>query len=271
MYRSKEVIRTIMCVLLALLSMQVVAQRAVTPVDSDDLPYEIRLKQAMRAAADTVTTDTIATQEVDTIPSGPLLRGLLITADVSSPIMNLLGTQYGNYEVALELDILHRFFPVLEVGMGMCNYTPEMNNYTFRTPLAPYARLGLNYNFFYKNESESFIGIGLRYGLTYFNYAWDNITLNDTYWDSEVSTSTPMQKAFAHWGEIVATLRVQIYKNFYMGWSGRYRLLINCDTSQYGEPYFIPGFGPKASTFAFTYTIGYNIPFNTKPKEIVSL
>lgn len=258
-------------VLLALLSMQVVAQRVVTPVDSDDLPYEIRMKEAMKAAADTMATDTMVVAEADTLPRGPILRGLLITADVAAPIMNLLGTQYGNYEVAVELDILNRFFPVVEVGVGQCNYTPELSNYTFRSTFAPYARIGVNYNFFFKNESASFLGMGVRYGLTGYEYAWDNITLNDAYWGTDVTLSTPTQKAFAHWGEVVLTLRVQIHKNFYMGWSGRYRLLIECDTSPYGEPYFIPGFGPKASGFGFTYTVGYNIPLYREHKEIVDL
>ena len=117
------------------------------------------------------------------------------------------------------------------------------------------------------------MGVGLRYGLTSFKYNWDNITLSDSYWENTIVTSTPTETAFAHWGEIAVVLRVQIYKNFYMGWSGRYRLLIDCGSSQYGSPYFIPGFGPQEGGFGFTYTIGYNIPFGKKQqeKEIVEL
>jgi hypothetical protein len=241
------------------------AQRIVSPVESNDLPMEIIAKQIEKARLDTIATDTVS--ETKPIHNAPLLGGLLITADISAPVMNLLGTQYGSYEFGVELDLYHRFFPVVELGIGTARYTPLDNNYTFNCAPSLYGRVGVNYNFFYNNGSESFVGIGLRYGLTSFKYNWDNITLSDSYWDSSIVTSTPQETAFAHWGEIAVVLRVQIYKNFYMGWSGRYRLLIDCESSQYGKPYYIPGFGPQEGGFGFTYTVGYNIPFGNKEQE----
>lgn len=272
MWHNSYIKYILLCVVLWTMTVApAMAQRVVTPVESNDLPMEIIAKRAEKARLDTIATDTVAKKEP--IHNAPLLGGLLITADVSAPFMNLLGTQYGSYEVGVELDLYHRFFPVVEVGVGTAQYAPTNNNYTFNCAPSLYGRVGLNYNFFYNNGSESFIGVGLRYGLTTFKYNWDNITLSDNYWDSTVVTSTPYETAFAHWGEIAVVLRVQIYKNFYMGWSGRYRLLIDCGSSQYGNPYFIPGFGPKETAFGFTYTVGYNIPFGNKEqeKEIVEL
>lgn len=272
MWHNKSIQLILLCVALWSLSIvSAAAQRVVTPVESNNLPMEIIAKQVERARRDTIATDTVA--EKKPIHNAPLLGGLLITADISAPVMKLLGTQYGSYEVGLELDLYHRFFPVIELGVGAAQYAPANNNYTFNCTPSLYGRVGLNYNFFYNNGSESFVGIGLRYGLTSFKYNWDNITLNDNYWGSTIVTSTPYETAFAHWGEIAAVLRVQIYKNFYMGLSARYRLLIDCGSSQYGEPYFIPGFGPQAGGFGFTYTVGYNIPFGkkTEEKEIVEL
>lgn len=244
-------------------------QRVVTPVESNDLPIEIQRKN-MDAAADTISTDTVEVKKP--IHNAPLFGGLMLWADISAPVMNVLGTQYGSYEVSLEADFYHRFFPIIEVGMGMSQYTPEGNNYTYRVPLSPYARVGLNYNFFFNNGSESFIGIGARYGLSYFSYQWDNIMLDDPYWDNQEIVATPLQNAFAHWGEVVLNLRVQIVKRFYMGLTGRYKILIECGSSQYGDPYYIPGFGLKEGGFGFTYTVGYNLPLGVKKqKEIVNL
>ncbi len=251
--------------------MQTKAQRVVSPVDSNDLPQEVLLRKSQHEA-DMAAADTMAVEDNESKSKydAPLLGGVLISADLAAPVMNLLGTQYGNYEVAAELDVYHRFFPVVELGVGYAKYHPEDNNYTYRTNAAIYGRIGLNYNFFYGNGSNSFVAIGARYGMTGFSYWWDNVTLNDYYWDSEVEISTPKQNAFAHWGEIVVALRVQVVKNFYMGWSGRYRLLIGCSTSPYGSPYYIPGMGVKDSGFGFTYTIGYQIPIKTKepPKDV---
>lgn len=266
MWRLNDIVR-ILCVVLCVFVCQTIdAQRVVTPVESNDLPFELQKKEAAKSLADTIATDTVET--IKSVYKAPLFGGLLLTADIAAPFMNILGTQYGNYEVALEADFYHRFFPVLEVGVGMAQYTPDENNYTFKCNPAPYARLGLNYNFFYNNGSESFISAGVRYGLSGFSYQWQDVTINDPYWGAIDNISTPSQHAFAHWGEIVIALRVQVYRNFYMGWSGRYRLLIGCGTSTYGDPYFIPGFGPKDTAFGFTYTIGYRLPIGTKKKEI---
>ena len=266
MWRMTDIWRVLFVALCVGLFQSLTAQRVVTPVESNDLPFELQKKEVAKAVADTAVVDTVETHEPR--HNAPLWGGLMLTADLAAPAMNLFGTQYGNYEVALEADLYHRFFPVVEVGVGMANYTPEENNYTYKCNPALYARIGANYNFFYNNGSESFIAAGLRYGLTGFSYQWQDVTLNDPYWGTVENVSTPAQRTFAHWGEIVIALRVQIYRNFYMGWSGRYRLLLGCGASSYGDPYFIPGFGPKDTSFAFTYTIGYRLPIGTKKKEI---
>lgn len=259
MLRNNSIIYIGFLMIVMLFSLQSEAQRVVTPVESNDLPLEY---QPRKAATDTLSQDSV---DVKTpIHKAPLFGGLMLTLDLASPAMNLFGTQYGNYEVALEADIYHRFFPVVEFGIGRADYTPIDNNYTYRCFVAPYLRLGANYNFFFNNGSESFIGAGVRYGMSPFSYMWDNIALDDPYWGTMVETSTPKQSTFAHWGELVAVLRVQVYKNFYMGWSARYRILFGCGTSEYGDPYFIPGFGPKNSGFGFTYTIGYRLPIGNK-------
>lgn len=247
------------------------AQRVITPVESNDLPLEVRKRQQEKIDR-TMNVDTMATtpppsEEKEPKYKAPLFGGLLLTADIASPVMNLFGQQYGNYEVALEADFLHRFFPVVELGIGYADNTPEDNNYTFKCAPSLYGRIGVNYNFFYNNGSESFFALGARYGLTHFSYSWDNVRLDDSYWGSVDVVSIPQQKAFAHWAEIVIALRIQVYRNFYMGWSARYRILIGCGSSSYGEPMFIPGFGPSSGGFGFTYTVGYRLPLGGKNKE----
>lgn len=248
------------------------AQRVITPVESNDLPLEVRRRQQEQAnrvlGADTVATPPPSTEEKEPKHKAPLFGGLLLTADIASPVMNLFGQQYGNYEVALEADFFHRFFPVVEIGIGYADNTPDDNNYTYKCAPSLYGRVGMNYNFFYNNGSESFFSLGARYGLTYFSYSWDNVRIDEPYWGSEAIVSIPGQKAFAHWAELVVALRVQVYKDFYMGWSGRYRFMIGCGSSAYGEPMFVPGFGPSAGGFGFTYTIGYRLPIGgSKDKE----
>ena len=76
------------------------------------------------------------------------------------------------------------------------------------------------------------------------------------------------QKSWAHWGELLGGLRVQVYKNFYMGWTVRYRLMFSHKKNTYSQPWYIPGFGTDSSPFGFTYTVGYRFSFGKKEKKI---
>lgn len=258
--------------LISYVSCPVVAQRIVTPVESNDLPLEIQKKIAAEAAQQAKDSIDVAAKDSANaekkMAKKDIFGGIMLTADISSPVMNLFGVQYGNYEVALEVDLMHQIFPVVEFGVGYAHYTPEDNNYTYSCEPSFYGRVGFNYNFLYKNGSKSFITVGARYGLSSFSYSWQNISLYDSYWNTQITTDTPRQTALAHWGEVVVALRVQVYKNFYMGFSGRYRIMVGCDSSEYGAPYFVPGFGPKEQAFGFTYVVGYDLPIAKKKKDV---
>lgn len=106
--RSRKTCVTIYCLLLAIcICVPAGAQRVITPVESNDLPLEVRKRQQEkmnRVLTDTVTTPPPSTEEKEPKHKAPLFGGLLLTADIASPVMNLFGQQYGNYEVALEAD-----------------------------------------------------------------------------------------------------------------------------------------------------------------------
>lgn len=60
---------------------------------------------------------------------------------------------------------------------------------------------------------------------------------------------------------------MQVYKNFYMGWTVRYRLMFSHKKNTYSQPWYIPGFGTDSSPFGFTYTVGYRFSFGKKMKR----
>ncbi len=227
------------------------AQRRVTPVDPLATPQV------------TVETDTVAvTEEEPEKPKvkghiHPLWNGLQVSVNVMDGIANLFGQSYGNYELAVELDLYNRFFPVWEIGVGRADNTPEGLNFTYRTRASLYNRVGMNYNFKYNDESKSFFYIGLRYGFSFFSYNIDDITITDPYWQESETLSIAHQKSWAHWGELLGGVRVQVCKNFYMGWTARYHYLFGSKENESSTLWFIPGYGTESSPFGFTYTLGY--------------
>ena len=197
-----------------------------------------------------------------------MLNGLSVNVNILDGIANLFGQSYGNYEIAAELDLHNRFFPVWEIGIGHADNTPEGLNFTYRNKASLYNRVGMNYNFGYNKTAMSFFYIGIRYGFSFFTYDIDNILVESPYWGESEKLQITGQKSWAHWGELLGGLRVQVYKNFYMGWTVRYRLMFSHKKNTYSQPWYIPGFGTDSSPFGFTYTVGYRFSFGKKEKKI---
>ena len=239
-----------------------VAQRRVTPVDPT----------AKREIVPVQTDSVVAEPEEPEIKGYlyPLFNGLSVNVNILDGIANLFGQSYGNYEIAAELDLHNRFFPVWEIGIGHADNTPEGLNFTYRNKASLYNRVGMNYNFGYNKTAMSFFYIGIRYGFSFFTYDIDNILVESPYWGESEKLQITGQKSWAHWGELLGGLRVQVYKNFYMGWTVRYRLMFSHKKNTYSQPWYIPGFGTDSSPFGFTYTVGYRFSFGKKEKKIES-
>lgn len=246
-------------ILFVLAVFSTVAQRRITPVDPTTK------RDTVTVQPDSLVDQSDEEPEIEGYLF-PLLNGLMVNVNILDGVTHLFGQSYGNYEITAELDLHNRFFPVWEVGIGYADNTPDDLNFTYRNKPALYNRVGMNYNFGYNKEEMSYFYIGLRYGFTFFSYDIDNISIDNAYWEESESLRIAGQKSWAHWGELLGGLRVQVYKNFYMGWTARYRLMFGYKKNSYSEPWYIPGFGPKGSPFGFTYTVGYRFSLGKKEK-----
>jgi hypothetical protein len=107
---------------------------------------------------------------------------------------------------------------------------------------------------------------GIRYGYAFFNDYADNIIIKDNYWGN--FTGDLYKKSLhASWVEFVAGFKVELFTNFFLGWSLRGRVLISKTKSERPDPYWIPGFGKgnAKTSVGFNYSIFYNIPlYKTK-------
>lgn len=207
----------------------------------------------------------IVNEQGDTIKyMYPKFNGVTIGADLFSPITNLIGQKFGNYEMSIDVGFYNRFYPVYEFGISYADETPDGSNYTYKLSPSFYNRVGLNYNILYNKDVPGIFYVGLRYGVSFAKYELSNISISEPYWEENLTgLSIPSSKSVAHWGELVMGLQVKLYKGLMMGWSVRYRALFA--TSQKGDArqWIIPGFGKRNSPLGFTFTINYRI----SPKE----
>lgn len=167
------------------------AQRRVTPVTprepgstpqiTTNLKQQVdssRLVTTIDAHGNTVMVDTVTGLEfVDSTllkappkMEYPLLHEVIAGVNVWDPIMRALGQKYGLGDVWAELSMHNRYFPFFAVGLGTINETPVDKNFTFKSPVAPYFKIGGSYNFFYNSNPDYRLQMGLRYGFT--TYKW---------------------------------------------------------------------------------------------------
>ena len=126
-----------------------------------------------------------------------------------------------------------------------------------------------------KKEKNSYLYAGLRYAFSSFKYdvstlpandpIWGDVignpSLEDDYWGGSVPFSHLGMKGSVQWLEIVLGGKVRIYKNFNMGWSVRMKYKTSASTGEYGDPWYVPGYGKyKSNNMGITYSLIYKLP-----------
>ncbi len=193
------------------------------------------------------------------------LRGLYLSGDVFGYIYPLfVKDRYYSSELSATLDIANRFFPTVEVGIGHTDMVSELYEIGYRTR-TPYYRVGMDYNMQYKSDKPGYIFLGARVGYTSFDYTVDAPPLVDPVWGDEAPVQFADVPCRAVWAEAVGGVRAEVAKNFYMGWSLRYKYPIYRGPIANGGPWYVPGFGAgKKGVLGATYTIGYYFNFIRK-------
>lgn len=260
----------------------VMAQRRVTPVEPvpngtpETKPTEMDRTNVVERTDDkgnVVLVDTLSGSEfVDTLAvvpktakmQYPLWNAVTVGVNIWDPIMRILGQQYGGADVWAELSLHNRYKPVIEFGLSAANITPEEMNYTFKSSLAPYFKLGINYNIFYNSNSNYQFNVGLRYAFTTYSYEVVNVTVNEGYWDDPSHFSLPSARSTAGWLEVVAGVKVLIAKPVSLGWNVKYCAKLHESAAPYGEPMYIPGFGKRKNPLSVSFSVMYTLELNGK-------
>ena len=192
-----------------------------------------------------------------------LFQGVLVGVDVFGFLNQALGSDIKTTEVSVEANLLNRFFPVVELGYGSIDTTDDETDIHFKTS-APFFRIGANYNVFYKKPHlPGYFTVGLRYGLSSFDYDVKAPALVDPNWGgTQVPIDYTGVKCNVGWLELVLGLKTNVYKDFYMGFTVRYRSRLSMTKNENSEPYYIPGYGRgKSSNWGITYNLIYKLPF----------
>ena len=261
------------------------AQRRVTPVTprepgstpqiTTNLKQQVdssRLVTTIDAHGNTVMVDTVTGLEfVDSTllkappkMEYPLLHEVIAGVNVWDPIMRALGQKYGLGDVWAELSMHNRYFPFFAVGLGSINETPVDKNFTFKSPVAPYFKIGGSYNFFYNSNPDYRLQMGLRYGFTTYKWSALDVTVDEGYWGTPSTYSLKDIGNTAGYLEVTFGIKVKIAGNFSAGWTIVYHSILHESKSAYGNPMYISGYGKRNGAISGNFSIMYTIPINKK-------
>ncbi len=163
-------------------------------------------------------------------------------------------------EASVDFEIHKNIYPVFELGYNSISESEELFDYSAG---GVYARTGMDYNFLpMKDRSvHHSMTIGFRYGMSVFSHSAENVQIANSYW-SEYMPEPYENNLTGHWLEIVGGLKTELVPNLFLGWSVRYKILLNPGMDPAMIPELIPGYstGGENRAFGFSYSILYKIP-----------
>lgn len=194
-----------------------------------------------------------------------LLQGVDVGVNIWDPVMMLFGQKHGLIGFNASVNLHNRYFPAMEIGLGRASLTSEQPGFHYSSPLAPYFKIGADYNFLYNSKQAYKWFAGLRYGFSTFRWQVDGVNPAPGYWGDVPPLAIPTQNATAGWVEFNIGLSVQLWRNFSAGWRIILHSLIHQSSNVHGKPWYTPGYGTSgmiSGSFSFTY----HIPFRSKPE-----
>jgi hypothetical protein len=180
-------------------------------------------------------------------------------------LIGLVKTQV--YDDRTDLDFaadiaLNKYLLALEGGRYDRLYEGETYLYEVQ---GTYFRVGIDKNFMFKDREGTALFLGLRHGRARVNH---QITYDftDRDWGLFEGNRRTANGLNANWMELVAGLRVRIYRELWMGYTGRLKFGLKAEDTGGVEIYDVPGYGltSENSYWGFNYYLQYRIPFKKR-------
>lgn len=197
-------------------------------------------------------------QVLNTEKSYEWVRGIRLGCDLSRFGVPFFQNGRTATEFSIDTEIKRDLFPTFELGFE--NSKVNNDRITYKSN-GLYGRVGVDYNILKRENptSRNVFFVGMRYGFSAAKQETD-WNIKPGYWEGAPSGSSS-DILGTHWMELATGLKVEVLKNFFLGWSIRGRILFSgTDVENY--PYAIPGYGngAKGANLGMNYSIYYSIP-----------
>lgn len=226
-------------------------------------------------------------QEQDTVVPTKMQRyGLRVGLDLQHLARTVYDKDFKGFEITADYRLSKKIYFAGEIGTE--NKTTDDDYLNFTTK-GTYIKAGIDFNA-YENwlNMENMIYIGFRYGFStfsqnlnrytiYYNTAPEGNTLPpginlppNYFEDNTVLADKNYGGLSAHWAEVVAGIKAEIFNNLFIGFSARLNYLITDKKPDNFDNLYIPGFNRTYDGkfgVGFNYTVSYFIPLYKKKAE----
>lgn len=240
-------------------SFPAVARRTVTPVGTE----ETSRPNLADSLPGNLWVDSVAAAQPKVIGNiYPLWDAVQVSVDVWPAVNRAFRSGHGIAGIGAQLSIHNRYFPSIEAGLSSARKTPDGMNFSFRSPLSTYFKIGMDYNFMYNSNPDYKIFAIVRYGLATFDYRFTDVTLGSSYWDTSEAIDFPWRHSTTGYVEVGAGLQVKLIGPLSAGWSFRYHRVVHHSAQPNGSPWAIPGYGATSGSLGITLSLTYTIPLH---------
>jgi hypothetical protein len=194
--------------------------------------------------------------------------GLRIGFDLARPLIQTLQKEDIGFEITADMRVTQDWYVAMELGYES---EPNTEDYITYHTKGSYGRLGFNYNT-YENWHglSNELYVGLRYGYAQFDQeliSYTPLDLEDYFGSTPQEPHVVYSGLNAHWGELVAGLKVEVISNLYLTTGIQFKKLFNDKKPEGFDNLYIPGFNKvylNNGGVWFNYTIAYMIPLYKK-------
>ena len=202
--------------------------------------------------------------------------GIRVGVDISKIARSLFDKNYKGIEFVGDYRLTKKTYLAAEIGNE--NKTTTDNTLNFTTK-GSYFKVGFDSNN-YQNwlDMNNQIHIGLRYGVSSFSQQLNTYKVYDTsnYFpvNENLSANSKFDGLSAQWVEVVAGMKVELFDNFYAGFSARLNYLTSNKKPENFDNLYIPGFNRTYDGkfgVGWNYTISYFVPLYKKAKKTTKI
>lgn len=207
----------------------------------------------------------------DSIPKKTERYGIRVGADISRLARSFYESDYRGFEIVGDYRLSKKIFIAGEIGNEDRTDNESQLSYTTK---GSYFKAGFDFNA-YDNwlDMENMIYAGMRYSVSTFSQQLNSYDIYNTNLYFGENTLTPNQKfdgLTAHWIEVVAGVKAEIFRNLFLGFSVRLNYLVSNQKPEGFDNLYIPGFNRTYDGnfgAGFNYSVSYFIPLYKTAKK----